>query len=80
MSKKKNGKLYSVDISLKHTLRKEDCSGEMLISCQIGTKHIEVQRKQFHTCPVNGMYFNNILIIYTLQLNRFNKEINRYKT
>ncbi|CAC5397109.1 unnamed protein product [Mytilus coruscus] len=52
MSKRKNGKLYSVDISLKHTLRKEDCTGEMLIFCQIGTKYIEVQRKQFNTCPV----------------------------
>lgn len=55
MSKKKNGKLYSVDISLQHTLRKEDCTGEMLIFCQIGTKHIEVQRKHFHTCPFTGM-------------------------
>ncbi|XP_063448984.1 uncharacterized protein LOC134728335 isoform X2 [Mytilus trossulus] len=55
MSKRKNGKLYSVDISLKHTLRKEDCTGEMLIFCEIGTKHIEVQRKHFNTCPVTAV-------------------------
>ncbi|CAG2186642.1 unnamed protein product [Mytilus edulis] len=55
MSKRTNGKLYSVDISLKHTLRKEDCTGEMLISCEIGTKHIEVQRKHFNTCPVTAV-------------------------
>ncbi|CAG2247709.1 unnamed protein product [Mytilus edulis] len=54
MSKRKNGKLYSVDISLKHTLRKEDCTGEMLISCEIGTKHIEIQRKHFNRCPVTA--------------------------
>lgn len=63
MSKRTNGKLYSVDISLKHTLRKEDCTGEMLISCEIGTKHIEVQRKHFNTCPVTaGMYVYNVLV------------------
>ncbi|XP_063416911.1 uncharacterized protein LOC134699233 [Mytilus trossulus] len=55
MSKRTNGKLYSVDISLKHTLRKEDCTGEMLISCEIGTKHIEIQRKHFNTCPVTAV-------------------------
>ncbi|XP_063397466.1 uncharacterized protein LOC134681753 [Mytilus trossulus] len=54
MSKRKNGKLYAVDISLQHAFRKEDCNGEMVISCKIGTKHIEVQRKQFNTCPING--------------------------
>lgn len=67
MSKRKNGKLYSVDISLQHAFRKEDCSGEMLISCQIGTTHIEVQRKQFNTCPVTGDSKNsNVLNDYAL--------------
>ncbi|CAC5416686.1 unnamed protein product [Mytilus coruscus] len=52
MSKMKNGKLFSVNMSLKHVLRSDVCSGEMLISCQIGTRRIEVERKQFDTCPV----------------------------
>ncbi|XP_052073574.1 uncharacterized protein LOC127711535 [Mytilus californianus] len=53
MSKRKNGKLYSANISLKHVFRSDFCSGDMLISCKIGTKTIEVHRKQFNTCPVN---------------------------
>lgn len=64
MSKRKNGKLYAVDISLQHAFRKEDCNGEMVISCKIGTKHIEVQRKQFNTCPVNGMH---VYCVFTSQ-------------
>lgn len=56
MSKRKNGKLYSVDLTLQYEFKKEDCSAEILISCQIGTKQIEVQRKQFNICQFTGMY------------------------
>lgn len=58
MTKTKNGKLFSVKMILKHVFKSDVCSGEMLVSCQIGTKRIEVGREQFHTCPVTGMYYN----------------------
>lgn len=77
MVKRRNGKLFSVDISLQHAFKKEDCSGEMLISCQIGTKYIEVQRKQFNTCPVTACmyahyvsrYLRNILMLLVVECN-----------
>lgn len=52
VTKTKNGKLFSVKMILKHVFKSDVCSGEMLVSCQIGTKRIEVGREQFHTCPV----------------------------
>ncbi|XP_071180699.1 uncharacterized protein [Mytilus edulis] len=51
VSKTKNGKLFSANMSLEHVFKSDVCSGDMLISCRIGTKNIEVGRKQFHTCP-----------------------------
>lgn len=62
MSKMKNGKLFSVNMSLKHVFRSDVCSGEMLISCKIGTRRIEVERKQFHPCPVTAPNKNGNLL------------------
>ncbi|CAC5397107.1 unnamed protein product [Mytilus coruscus] len=53
ISNEKNGKLYSTSINLEHRFRSDFCSGETFVSCHIGTKHIEVHRKRFHTCPVS---------------------------
>ncbi|XP_052073198.1 uncharacterized protein LOC127711243 [Mytilus californianus] len=72
ISNGKNGKLYSTSINLEHRFRSDFCSGETFVSCRIGTKHIEVHRKRFHTCPVsltenpgdqNNMPLMSILIV-----------------
>ncbi|CAG2247707.1 unnamed protein product [Mytilus edulis] len=70
VSKTKNGKLFSANMSLEHVFKSDVCSGDMLISCRIGTKNIEVGRKQFHTCPETVSIQQTAVISHTNYITR----------
>ena len=55
-SKRKNGIFYAVTLKLSHRFPNDVCSGEVFIQCRMGTKRMDIYRKEFNICPAEGMY------------------------